>query len=609
MSTQSTRRLTSPRPDVWFLGSALLLLALLISPTAQAQVYGETAEATAVRQAIDEYQQTGVARVLEVGQTIIVPFGQVDPVLKTAVLRTTLIELDRNEYVIDRIVGDSLRWSVDFATTGKQNNFRQLISVKPKDQDITTSLVLTTNFGRIYQFMLDSEPYPIEATQNPVDIPYTRHVKFYYPDGASVQVAPPEEALREAGLYGDGADSNPAAGAGVGMLNVAQLNTSYEIDADPAFPCPPSFVADDGTRLIVQFPDAQEDPLCSTRFPLYAVDENSDLQLLNYEVFGGNTYIADRIPAESVLLYHTERKQRREVRILNRTLRERLSQRRPSLTESVFASFSGGVVLPMNTSAFNDTYRRGYHVGAALGAYLDERFSAEVDFGYARLPLDGGFVGDAVEAGLNETFGSLFRGFLENEGEIGEDESVEASVQAGGANVTDLSMGLNGRFFLAERPRYGARRRIRPYVEGRLGLTRRRTEGLDLSFAARIREGDGSYRTSSTLEQALRFTEEVLNDPSTEKWAEVEQSQQQLTTFLNGGYDSEYVLPDWLFSQGTLVDGTTRTFLGLGFSFGFLVDLKQGVALSLEGGYQATPLTDRAYKGFIPIEAALQLDL
>ncbi len=83
----------------------LLLLAVLLVPAAAS---AQSAESLVVRDAIAEYQRTGRARVLEVGQTILVPYGQVDPVLKTALLRTTLIELGRNEWVVDRFMGDTL---------------------------------------------------------------------------------------------------------------------------------------------------------------------------------------------------------------------------------------------------------------------------------------------------------------------------------------------------------------------------------------------------------------------------------------------------------------------------------------------------------------------
>ena len=593
-----------PNRPLPLLGLALLLLGAAAGPPrARAQAYGETVEATAVRQAISEYQQTGVARVLEVGQTIIVPYGQVDPVLKTAVLRTTLIELDRNEYVIDRIIGDSLRWSVNFAIAGEQDRFRQLVSVKPRDQDITTSLVLTTNFGRIYQFMLDSEPYPIEATQNPVDIPYTRHVKFYYPDGALVEMPPPREAMMAVGAYGEGAGSadggSPVAGPGLGMLNVAELNTGYDLDADPAFPCPPGFVADDGTRFIVQFPDAQDDPLCSTRFPLYAVDENGDLQLLNYEVFGGNTYIADRIPAEAVLLYVTERKQQREVRILNRTLRERLRQRRPNLTESAFLRLGGGLTLPTATDVFRDTYQRGYRFDGGLGLRLSSRLDVGLDVGYGSVAPDEALVAEALEDVLNGPFSDMVAERLTEAGALGEGEEIVEFVQAGGARVTTRQVGLGGRYFLVDRSGY-RRQRWAPYAGLQLGLAQRRTSELDLNVTAQIVGADGERRTDPALDEivgeiyTMRADPDFRNDPQ----------YRELRTFLSGGYGSGYVFPDWLFTAGT-----SKTFLDLGFSLGVLVELRQGIGLALEAGYSVTPLASRAYKGFIPVQAALQFDL
>ncbi|MEL6690158.1 MAG: DNA polymerase III subunit alpha, partial [Pseudomonadota bacterium] len=58
------------------------------------------------------------AAVRDVGRVLQMPYGQVDPVLKTALLRTTLVELGRNEWVVDRFMGDTLRWDIDFGAVG-----------------------------------------------------------------------------------------------------------------------------------------------------------------------------------------------------------------------------------------------------------------------------------------------------------------------------------------------------------------------------------------------------------------------------------------------------------------------------------------------------------
>ena len=541
---------------------AVLLLVALAAPPALAQ----SAESIIVREAIDEYQRTGRARVLEVGQTILVPYGQVDPVLKTALLRTTLIELGRNEWVVDRFMGDTLRWNVDFGTVGTDQSFRQIVSVRPTDQDLTTSLVLTTNTGRIYQLTLDSEPYPnIQRTQNPTDIPYTAHVKFYYPDEGSVD-----------GLVSlTGATGLPDGMGGFVDPNALPLRTaSYVIDADDGFPCPPISAGDNGTHLRLQFPDHTESLACAQRFPLYAVDDEGALTLLNYAVEGGNTYVADRVPAEARVLYRTDSGALRQVRIRNTSM----DRWRGPLGFELGAGI--GAALPSGGGPFQQAYAPGLDLVATGGLRATRALTLGVEAGYRSLGANAAFVGGAVEFALNEALAPS----LERQLGLAEGESVVLFSRNARSEVTTTRVSAFGRLSLAPDAR------IDPYVGARVGIVRRSAAPVAFEASGLIIGGDGVRRPSATLDAALDNS--FAGSGGVAGSAEAE----TFAALLRGEYGSDYELPSWVTGESDAATG-----LDLGASFGLAVRATDAVRVYVEGEYAYAPTGTRPDRALIPI--------
>lgn len=305
-----------------------------------------------------DYQATGRARIIRDGTTLVLPYGRMQPVLKTTVLRFTLVELGQNEYVKDRFIGDSLRWSVDYGVLGVEGNFRQIVAIKPSECGISTNLALTTNRMRIYNLALESDPCEMEGSRNPQG-EYAVHVRFWYPEGSRFRPLTPPEATAGAGdweqrsAFGQDpfapdpprqvdlqgafrgtavaltrrtAGYNPAPGGadlwseqgGRGMPTVSaeDLHTAYEIDAGRGFPCPPVSVSDDGNRMFIRFP--ADGPRCSERFPLFAEGEDGDLQLINYSVYDGHLYVTSGVPTRAVILYQNERGRQRRVDIVRK---------------------------------------------------------------------------------------------------------------------------------------------------------------------------------------------------------------------------------------------------------------------------------------------------
>ena len=545
------------------LSLAALLLVLAAPPPAGAQ----SAESLIVQTAIDEYQRTGRARVLEVGQTILVPYNQVDPVLKTALLRTTLIELGPNEYVVDRFMGDSLRWSVDFGVTGDESNFRQIVSVKPTDQDITTSLVLTTNEGRVYQFTLDSEPYDgLERTQNPTDIPYTAHVKFYYPDeGIDSRSIFDKASLEEYAPF---------------TLDDLPLNTAhYTVRADASFPCPPTRVGDDGTRLQVFFPDHTEDPACAQRFPMYSVDINGDLQLLDYVIEGGNTYLAGRIPAEARILYRSEDGDIHQVKIRNKRVRRSGVGR-----TGVLLGLGAGSLMPSGQAAFNNTYSPGLSLGAELGFRTSRAFSVGFQFGYDTVPTDLSYVNDGLSVALE----SLYAGDYEAElGDAIGDENVLLTARASGGDVRTLRGSLVARLSLLPSAR------LQPYLTSRIGLQKRSVEALSFGVEGRVSQGRRSEPNAELDALVARdFAEEnLLAEFGADLQGEL-------------ALDDERAVPVFLFA-----DQADELGLDLGGGGGLQFQASKLIGIYAEAEYAYSPIGDRPDRARVPVTFGVRANL
>ena len=497
--------------------------------------------------------------------------------------------------------------------SGQEGNFRQIVSIKPRDQDITTSLVLTTNLGRIYQFTLDSEPYPIQQNQNPVDIPYTARVRFYYPDDgmpasmAGIGGAAGGADMLNASLQTGGSAFPLAAGVLAGDGFGGQLNSDYDVETDRGFPCAPTFVGDDGVRLIIRFPDNAEDPFCSTRFPLYAVGEEGDLQLLNYSIMGGNTYVTERMPPEARILYLTESGERREVRILSR----RGMQRRGSRPLGLMLDGRFGTAVPTSTAAFRNAYGAGVDLGGSVGLRVTRAFTISVQARYGKLPTNNPFVRNAVEGALAASLAPSLTSKLRASGAIGATDRVELYSQAAGGDVQALRLSAVGRLSLAP----GAR--VEPYVGLRAGVLRRSTSAVRIAATGLVVDEDGAGSTSAALDTQIansfagtRTTTGTSTSTTTRASTAsttpraTDPVYQQYVNQLSGVYGADNELPAWLL-------GETQPELGpeVGASFGLLVRATSAVGIFAEGEYSYSPVGTRADRSVAPFTLGLRANL
>ncbi|HET6228597.1 MAG TPA: TrbG/VirB9 family P-type conjugative transfer protein [Longimicrobiaceae bacterium] len=276
------------------IASALAALVLLSARPLAAQ--RSPLDSANARAATAAYARTGQARVLEAGTYSMIPYGHVQPVLRCAPLRVCTAELQPGERVVDHVVGDPERWVVDFAA-GPDST--PLVVAKPAALpdacDLTTNLVVTTS-RRIYHFTLDSAPCGGRAGTNPT-LPYTREIKFYYPDETLVRHHDPGGPVGDAGPF-PAADAALDPRAGMTLDGLAELHFDYRVTPDRRFPWVPRVVFDNGRQTCVRLPpDAYHSDLAV----LYELAADGEYELVQYVVRDG-CILTDRVMQRMVLL-------------------------------------------------------------------------------------------------------------------------------------------------------------------------------------------------------------------------------------------------------------------------------------------------------------------
>ncbi|MBN9052606.1 MAG: TrbG/VirB9 family P-type conjugative transfer protein, partial [Rhizobiales bacterium] len=84
-------------------------------------------------------------------------FGEIQPSVVCSPLQVCDIELQAGEIVRDVLVGDTVRWKVEPATSGAVGGQAIHLIVKPAEPGLVTSMVVTTS-RRTYHIQLKSHP-------------------------------------------------------------------------------------------------------------------------------------------------------------------------------------------------------------------------------------------------------------------------------------------------------------------------------------------------------------------------------------------------------------------------------------------------------------------
>jgi P-type conjugative transfer protein TrbG len=192
---------------------------------------------------------------------VIFLYGEVQPSVVCSPLEVCDIELQAGEVVRDVLVGDTVRWKVEPATSGAVGGQAIHLIVKPAEPGLVTSMVVTTS-RRTYHIQLKST-----ATQ------YMARVGFEYPEDVGSKLADINARL--------GADTIPGAG-----VPAEQLNFSYSISGSASWR--PTRVYSDGAKTYIQFPSS----LSGQDAPVLFVVSGGQNRIVNYRL-KGNMMVVD----------------------------------------------------------------------------------------------------------------------------------------------------------------------------------------------------------------------------------------------------------------------------------------------------------------------------
>ncbi len=182
---------------------------------------------------------------------VIFLFGETQPSVVCSPLQVCDIELQGGEIVRDVLVGDTVRWKIEPATSGAASGQAIHLVVKPAEPGLVTSMVVTTS-RRTYHIQLKSN-----ATQ------YMARVGFEYPEDVSTKLADVNARL-EVGETGGSAPD--------------RLNFSYSLSGGASWK--PKRVYSDGTKTYIQFPRA----IRGQDAPVLFVVSGGQSRIVNYRM-------------------------------------------------------------------------------------------------------------------------------------------------------------------------------------------------------------------------------------------------------------------------------------------------------------------------------------
>ena len=183
---------------------------------------------------------------------VIFLFGETQPSVVCSPLEVCDIELQPGEVVRDVLVGDTVRWKVEPATSGAANGQAIHLIVKPSEPGLITSMVVTTS-RRTYHIQLKSHP-----TQ------YMARVGFDYPEDTANRLSDINARLDIGGTTGG--------------MPADRLSFSYSLSGHASWK--PSRIYSDGEKTYIQFPKS----VASADAPVLFVVSGGQNRIVNYRM-------------------------------------------------------------------------------------------------------------------------------------------------------------------------------------------------------------------------------------------------------------------------------------------------------------------------------------
>lgn len=210
---------------------------------------------------------------------IVFLFGEIQPSVVCSPLQVCDIELEAGEIVRDVLVGDTVRWKVEPASSGLPGAQAVHIIVKPAEAGLTTSMVVTTS-KRTYHIALKSD-----------ETRYMARVGFEYPEDVDARFAE-INARVEASIM-------PGAG-----IPADQLDFGYRMTGAAGWK--PTRIYTDGLKTYIQFPGS----LSGQDAPVLFVTSGGESRIVNYRL-NGTMMVVDFYIDQAILVSGVGSKQQK----------------------------------------------------------------------------------------------------------------------------------------------------------------------------------------------------------------------------------------------------------------------------------------------------------
>jgi type IV secretion system protein TrbG len=182
-------------------------------------------------------------------------YGEIQPSVVCSPLQVCDIELQAGEVVRDVLVGDTVRWKVEPATSGAPGGQAIHLIVKPSEPGLVTSMVVTTS-RRTYHIQLKSHHSQ-----------YMARVGFEYPEDISASLAEVNARLEASIVPGAGVPAD-------------QLDFAFRIGGNARWR--PTRIYSDGMKTYIQFPSS----LSGQDAPVLFVVSGGENRIVNYRMNG-----------------------------------------------------------------------------------------------------------------------------------------------------------------------------------------------------------------------------------------------------------------------------------------------------------------------------------
>ncbi|MBU2325884.1 MAG: P-type conjugative transfer protein TrbG [Alphaproteobacteria bacterium] len=237
---------------LWIMCMAPLLLAAGSNVAAGQGLSTNEARGTSLS---NQWQQSAGVVTRGPDGKVIFLFGQVQPSVVCSPLQVCDIELQPGEVVRDVLLGDTVRWKVEPATSGAPGGQAVHLIVKPAEAGLVTSMVVTTS-RRTYHIQLKSHHSQ-----------YMARVGFEYQEDVNARLSE-INARMEASIV-------PGAG-----VSADQLNFNFSTSGSARWK--PTRIYSDGAKTYIQFPRSWS----GQDAPVLFVVSGKENRIVNYRLNG-----------------------------------------------------------------------------------------------------------------------------------------------------------------------------------------------------------------------------------------------------------------------------------------------------------------------------------